>query len=152
MTINARRAFLITSTLGAGALLAGCEGGPAVLTVSAQGSAGMNPSPSGGDRPVTLTVLQLASASKFDSADYFALQDPQSALGSDLIQSDQLVLAPGGTASKTITIQPGTSVIGVVGGFRDPAGRTVRSKIAAPGSKSGLIINVGANGLSLSNA
>ncbi len=154
MTIFARRSFLITSTLGAGVLLAGCmgEAAPAVLAVSAQGRAGMNPGPGGGDRPVTLTVLQLASASAFDSADYFALQDPASALGSDLIRSDQLVLAPGGSASKAITIQPDTSVIGVVGGFRTPAGRTVRSKIAAPGANSGLIITVGANGLSLTRA
>lgn len=154
MTIFARRSFLITSTLGAGALLAGCMGeeAAAVLAVSAQGRAGMNPGPGGADRPVTISVLQLASAAAFDSADYFALQDPASALGSDLIRADQLVLAPGGSASKAITIQPGTSVIGVVGGFRTPAGRTVRSKIAAPGANSGLIINVGAGGLSLARA
>ncbi len=154
MTLFARRAFLITSALGAGALLGGCAGGgaPKVLTVNAQGSTGMNPSPSGGDRAVTISVLQLASASAFDSADYFALQNPQSALGSELIQSDQLVLAPGGNATKAISIQPGTSVIGIVGGFRDPAGRTVRSKIAAPTSRSEtLIVNVGAGGLSLSS-
>lgn len=154
MTLTARRAFLITSTLGVGALLAGCGGSsPTVLTVNAQGETGMNPSPSGGDRPVTLTVLQMASASAFDSADYFALQNPQSALGSDLIQSDQLVLAPGGNATKPITIQPGTTVIGVVGGFRDPAGRTVRSKVSVPSSRSQILnIIVGANGLSLSSA
>ncbi|MEQ6250636.1 type VI secretion system lipoprotein TssJ [Sulfitobacter sp. HNIBRBA3233] len=150
MTDFARRTFLITSTLGAAAVLSGCmEDAPAVLSVSAQGGAGMNPGPGGADRPVTITVLQLASAAAFDAADYFALQNPSAALGGDLIRSDQLVLAPGGSASKAITIQPGTSVIGVVGGFRDPAGRTVRSKIAAPGGNSGLIINVGSGGLSL---
>lgn len=154
MTYFARRSFLITTTLGAGALLTGCmgEAAPAVLAVRAQGGAGMNPGPGGSDRPVTLTVLQLASAASFDSADYFALQDPAGALGSDLIRSDQIVLAPGATASKAITIQPGVSVIGVIGGFRDPTGRTVRSKIAAPGANSGLIINVGSNGLALSSA
>src|SRR5690606_31167077 len=138
----ARRTFLITSTLGAGALLAGCmgEADPAVLTISAQGATGMNPGPGGDDRPVTLTVLQLASAGAFDAADYYALQDPASVLGGDLIRSDQLVLAPGASASKAITIQTGVSVIGVVGGFRDPANRTVRAKIAAPAANSGLII------------
>lgn len=151
MTIFQRRSFLITSTLGTAALLAGCmeDAAPAVLSIRAQGQPGMNPGPSGGDRPVTITVVQLASSAAFDAADYFALQDPSSALGSDLIRSDQLVLAPGGSASKSITIQPGTTVIGIIGGFRTPAGRTVRSKIAVPGANSGLLINVGASGLSL---
>lgn len=151
MTILKRRSFLITSTLGSAALLAGCMGETAapVLAVSAQGRAGMNPGPDGQDRPVTITVLQLASAAAFDSADYFALQNPSGALGGDLIRSDQLVLSPGGNASKAIAIQPGVGVIGIVGGFRTPAGRTVRSKIAAPAADSGLIINVGSGGLSL---
>lgn len=154
MTIIARRSFLITSALGAGAFLTGCmgEAAPAVLSVRAQGQAGMNPGPGGADRPVTITVLQLASSAAFDAADYFALQNPSTALGSDLIRSDQLVLAPGGSATKAITIQPGAAVIGVVGGFRTPAGRTVRSKIAAPGASSGLLINVGSGGLSLASA
>lgn len=151
--ILARRTFLITSTLGAGALLTGCmEAAPAVLTVRADGRAGMNPGPGGADRPVTLTILQLASAGAFDSADYYALQDPASALGSDLVRSDQLVLAPGASATKAITIQPGVTAIGVVGGFRSPTGKTVRSKIAAPAADSGLMITVNSGGLSLASA
>lgn len=154
MTQFARRTFLITSALGGGALLAGCmeAAAPTVLAVSVQGRAGMNPGPSGGDRPVTLTIVQLASSSAFDSADYFALQDPASALGPDLIRTNQIVLAPGGTATTNITIQPGTTVVGVIGGFRSPGGRTVRSKIPAPAANSGLIINVGAGGLALTRA
>jgi len=153
MTQFARRSFLITSALGCGALLAGCgDPAPAVLAVSAQGAAGMNPGPSGGDRPVTLTIVQLASSGTFDSADYFALQDPASVLGADLIRTDRIVLAPGGQASTSITIEPRTAVIGVIGGLRSPDGRTVRSKIAAPSASSGLIINGGAGGLSLTRA
>ncbi|WP_415182307.1 type VI secretion system lipoprotein TssJ [Phaeovulum sp.] len=151
MAYLARRTFLITAAMGAGTFLAGCMGDapPAVVTVSAQGAAGMNPGPGGGDRPVTLTILQLAGAGAFDAADYYALQDPATALGGDLIRADQLVLAPGESPSKQITIQPGTSMIGVVGGFRDPANRTVRAKTMAPGADSGLIIKVGPGGIAL---
>ena len=153
MTFIARRTFLITSTLGAGAVLAGCmgEAAPPVLSIRANSQPGMNPGPGGGDRPVTLTILQLASASSFDTVDYFALQNPSAAVGGDLVRSDQIVLTSGESASKDITIQPGVSVIGVVGGFRNPAGRTVRSKIGAPEANSGLIINVGSSGLSLAS-
>ena len=149
--IFARRSFLMTSA--AGLLLAGCgPEEPTILTVTAQGMPGMNPGAGGSDRPVTLTILQLTGSGAFDAADYFALQDPASALGSDLVRSDQLVLAPGGRASRDITIQPTTSVIGVVGGFINPTGRTVRSKIAAPGASQGLLITVGSGGLSLAAA
>ncbi|KMK65230.1 type VI secretion system lipoprotein TssJ [Puniceibacterium sp. IMCC21224] len=151
--ILVRRTFLLSSAAGIGLILSGCgEDAPNILTVRAQAGAGMNPGPDGSDRPVTLSILQLSGSGAFDAADYFALQNPASALGSDLVKADQLVLAPGGSASRAITIQPTTSIIGVVGGFINPTGRTVRSKIAAPGASQGLIISVGASGLSLATA
>lgn len=152
MTIP-RRTFLLT-TGAAGLVLAACTGEdpPPVLSVSAQAKAGMNPGPDGSDRPVTVTILQMSGSGNFDAADVFALQDPQSAVGGELIKADQIVLAPGGSAGKLITIQPGTSVIGVTGGFRNPAGKTVRSKIGAPGANQGLIISVGPGGISLTTA
>ena len=140
---------------GAPALLglsACLDSGPAALSVSAQGAAGMNPGPDGADRPVTVTVMQLKSAGAFDSADFFALQNPSAALGGDLLRSDQIVVAPGGAASKVLTIEAGATVIGVIAGFRTPAGKQFRSKTAAPGSNSGLIISVGPSGLSLQAA
>ncbi len=149
----ARRTLLFAGAAGAGLILSGCnETPPTVVTVRAQGGAGMNPGPDGSDRPVTLQILQLSGSGAFDAADYFALQDPAAVLGSDLVKADQIVLAPGGSATKDITLQPTTSVIGVVGGFITPTGRTVRSKVPAPGESQGLIISVGAGGLTLTAA
>lgn len=149
----ARRTLLLTSGAGAGLWLSGCgTAKPTVLTVRAQAQNGMNPGPDGKDRPVTLNILQLAGTGAFNSADAIALQNPSAALGSDLIKSQSMVLAPGGTASAVITVQPGTSTIGVVGGFRNPSGRTVRTTVAVPSSSQGLIINVGPGGLSLAKA
>ncbi|MFD1343685.1 type VI secretion system lipoprotein TssJ [Litorisediminicola beolgyonensis] len=151
MILQRRTFFLMGS---AGLLLAGCMGEtpPTVLSVSAQGRAGMNPGPDGSDRPVTLTVLQISGTGAFDAADYFALQNPSAALGGELIKADQLVLAPGGTASRAIAVQPGTTAIGVTAGFRDPAGRTVRRRIAVPPPSTGLIISVGPDGISVNTA
>jgi len=59
----ARREMMIGG--GAALLLAGCMDTPGALTVSAQGSAGMNPGPDGADRPLTLTVVQLRSTAAF---------------------------------------------------------------------------------------
>ena len=146
-----RRTFLLISA--AGLALAGCgPEEPTVLTVTARARPGMNPGSGGGDRPVTLSILQLSGSGAFDAADYFALQNPSGALGSDLVKADQLVLAPGGSATRDITIQPSTSMIGVVGGVISPTGRTVRDKIPAPGASQGLLITVGPGGLSLAAA
>lgn len=140
--------------LGATAfLLAGCGGGeppPIVLAVTAQGSPGMNPGPDGADRPVTVNVLQLSGTGAFDAADYLALQDPATALGSDLVKADQIVLAPGETVVRAIPVQAGVTAIGVTAGFRDPTGRTVRQKIAAPAASGPVTISVGSGGLSVS--
>ena len=144
-----RRTFLMTGAAGAVLVLAGCNDAAPVITVKAQGKAGMNPGPGGGDRPVTLSILQLAGSGAFDAADYFALQDPSTALGGELLKADTLVVPPGGNAELAVTLLPTTTVIAVVGGFRTPSGRTVRDKVPAPGKDQGLIIDVGSGGLSL---
>ena len=123
---------------GAAALvsLAGCGGPkpPGTLTVTATGSPGMNPASDGTDRPLTLTVVQMRGASAFDGADVYSLQDPATALGSDFIKADQITLVPGTPVTKQIAVEMGAAVIGIVAGYRDPGGKTVRAKVAAPSS------------------
>lgn len=147
-----RRMFTLTGFAGLGFGLAACTEESASLAVSAQGLSGMNPGPDGSDRPVTVQVIQMSGTGAFDSADYFGLQDPSSALGGEFVKNDQIVLAPGGSASKVIPLDPRTTAIGVTAGFRDPAGKRVRSKIPVPASDSGLMISVGSGGISLASA
>ncbi len=150
MTIE-RREFLILGS--AGLMLSACMG-PASnnMTVTVQGNAGMNPGPDGQDRPVTVTILQMSGTSAFDAADYVALQSPSSALGSELVKADQIVVTPGAAVSRVIPVQAGVSAIGVVGGFRNASGKVVRKKIAAPTKDSGLMVGVGSGGISVSAA
>ena len=146
-----RRTFLIGSA--AFAALSACQpSGPGSVTISAQGSAGMNPGPDGADRPLTLQVIQLRGAGSFDSADFFALQNP-SALGADFIKADTITLAPGGPASKTIGLDPGTTVIGVVAGFREPGGKQFRAKSAVSATSTvAFSVVVGSGGVTLTPA
>lgn len=148
-----RRTFLWGAA--AAALVAGCGGpaGPGTLTVEAQGSAGMNAGPDGTDRPLTLTVVQLTSAAAFDTADYFALQDPAAALGPSLLKADQIVVQPGTPASLAIPVQPTAALIGVIAGYRDPAGKVFRAKTAAPAEgDAAIIVAVTASGITLQRA
>jgi type VI secretion system protein VasD len=129
-----RREFLIGSTLLA---LAACTpSGPGVVTIVAQGTAGMNPGPDGADRPLTLQIVQMRSSGAFDGADAFALQDPQAALGGEFIKADQIALTPGAAKTLAIGLDAGTTVIGVIAGFRDPSGKNVRAKAAVSATES----------------
>ncbi|MER9670180.1 type VI secretion system lipoprotein TssJ [Mesorhizobium sp. M0203] len=147
-----RREFIVA--LGATGLLAACQSAgppkPSVITVKLTGAAGMNPGPGGGDRPVTVLVMRLRSTGKFNSADYFALQgDAGSALAGDLIGSDQIAVAPGKTATKTITVEPDATALGFVALIREPGGRNWRTtKSVSPGSNFTINVTLGSGGIS----
>src|SRR5688572_13725586 len=124
-----RRDFILA--LGATGLVTACQSGPpkpSTVTINLAGQAGMNPGPDGGDRPVTVLIMRLKSAGKFNSADYFALQgDAGTALAGDLVGSDSIAVGPGKTASKTITVEPEATTLGFVALIREPGGRTWRT-------------------------
>lgn len=145
-----RRRELIVGA-GALALLASCApAGPGSVTLVVQGAAGMNPGPDGADRPLTLQVVQLRGAGAFDVADALSLQNPAAALGADLIKADVIALAPGGKVEKTIALDPGCAILGIIAGFRDPTGKVFRVKATvAPTDVLTFQVTVGAGGIAL---
>lgn len=158
-----RRAFLLAGGSLALVGLTGCAApappppeapaGPATVTVTATGAAGMNPGPDGAERPITLTLLQLRAVPSFQGADFFALQSPAGALGGDLVSATQVAVAPGGTAQASLALDPGTTAIGVVAGFRDPAGKTFRAVLpVTPGQSTAIRVGVTATGVTLAAA
>ncbi|MDI3337736.1 type VI secretion system lipoprotein TssJ [Defluviimonas aestuarii] len=142
-----RRDFLS----GAAALaLVACTPKTGSVTLSATGAAGMNPGPGGADRPLTLHIVQLRATGAFDSADFFALQNPAGALGGDLVKAEQMVLTPGAGATKTIALDPSTTAIGVIAGFRDPGGKAFRAKgPVSPTANVSFAIEIGSGGIAL---
>ncbi len=125
-----RRDFIIM--LGAAGALAACQStpSPTVANVNLRGTAGMNPGPGGGDRPVTVLLMRLRGVGSFNSADYFALQaNPQGAVGGDFVGMDQVVLSPGGSASRTINFEADATHLGIVALVREPGGRNWRRAI-----------------------
>jgi type VI secretion system protein VasD len=63
---------------------------PSNVTINLVGGAGMNPGPSGGDRPVVVMIYRLISTGTFEQADYFALQgNANGTLGGDLLGMDR---------------------------------------------------------------
>ncbi|REF69765.1 MULTISPECIES: type VI secretion system lipoprotein TssJ [Paracoccus] len=148
-----RRATL--AGLGTLALTAACGGpqGPGSVNLAMSAAAGVNPGPDGSDRPLTLHILQLRGTAGFDAADTLALQDPAAALGADLVKAETVTLAPGGSAEKALVLDPSTTAVAVVAGYRDPAGKNTRAKAAvSPTGTASFTVTAGPGGVVMAPA
>ncbi len=118
-----RRAFFVLPTALA-LLLAGCAAsgptGPVGLTLTVHADANQNPDPMGHAAPVAVRLYQLSDTARFDQADLFALvTHEQETLGSDLLGSEEFVVAPGTSRTITRTLASGTRFVGIAVLFRD---------------------------------
>ncbi|PUB17277.1 type VI secretion system lipoprotein TssJ [Yoonia sediminilitoris] len=146
-----RRTMIITG--GSALTLAACGGepGPGRVNVQASMVAGANPAPDGSDRPLIVSMFQLRGTDAFSAADVLSLQDPQTALGGDLIRTEQIVLPPAGAAATDFPIEMGAAALGIVAGFRDPSGKTFRTTIPLPATGDvPLTITVSSSGIAVS--
>jgi len=103
-------------------MLSACAGAPKKeklgLTITA--SADVNPDMQGRPSPVILHILELSSAEQFNSLDYVSLaQSSTAALGPALLGKKQEVLQPGSSRELPLELNPQTTVIGLVAGYRD---------------------------------
>jgi len=104
------------------ALLGACASAPKRENVGFQfsASADVNPDLAGRPSPVILHVLELNSEEQFNRLDYQSLTQPSgAALGIDLLAKNRLELSPGETKPLPIELNPQTTYIGLVAGFRD---------------------------------
>ena len=118
---------------------------PAVLTLTMIGSADQNPDAAGKPAPVAVRIYQLTQTAKFERADVFALTEhEQQTLGQDNAGSQEFVLSPGETQTKTFELKPGVQAIGVVVLYRDIDNAQWRADAAAATSgPTKLALNVG---------
>jgi type VI secretion system protein VasD len=124
---------------------------PAVLTLTMIGSADQNPDASGKAAPVAVHIYQLTQTSKFERSDVFALTEhEQQTLGQDVAASQEFVLSPGETQTKTFELKQGVQAIGIVVLYRDIDAAQWRAD--APAASSGptkLTLNIGKLAISL---
>ena len=127
---------------------------PAVLTLTMVGSADQNPDLSGKPAPVAVRIYQLTATAKFERGDVFALTEhEQQTLGQDDAGSQEFVLSPGETQTKTFELKQGVQAVGVVVLYRDIDRAQWRAD--APVATSGptrLLLNVGKLAISLKPA
>jgi type VI secretion system protein VasD len=127
---------------------------PPVLTITMVGSADQNPDASGKASPVAVRLYQLTTTAKFERGDVFALTEhEQQTLGTDDAGSQEFVLSPGETQTKTFELKPMVQAIGVVVLYRDID--TAQWRADAPVADSGptkLLLNVGKLAITLKPA
>ncbi len=93
---------------------------PPVLTLVMTGSAEQNPDISGKPSPVAVRIYQLTATPKFERGDVFALTEhEQQTLGQDDAGSQEFVLSPGETQTKTFELKPDVQNVGIVVLYRD---------------------------------
>lgn len=111
--------ILMTTTM---VLLSSCGGAPKRENVGLQisATADVNPDLQGRPSPIILHVLELNSEEQFNRLDYMSLtQSSGAALGPDLLGKTQLVLSPGDNRNLPLELNPLTTFVGLVAGYRD---------------------------------
>jgi type VI secretion system protein VasD len=90
------------------------------LEISITADNDMNVDTKGAGAPLLLRVYELKSATLFQDADFFALQDhDKTLLGAELLAFDQFMMRPGETREIRRQANSGTTAIGIFAGYRD---------------------------------
>ncbi|MEK1941899.1 MAG: type VI secretion system lipoprotein TssJ [Pseudomonas sp.] len=109
---------------------------PTVLKLHFLGSSELNPSPAGDPAPVRVRLYELKSPNNFSRADFFTLIDkPESALGSDLVAHDELLLRPSEQKELERTLDEATKYLAIVVAYRDLDHATWRQVLSVPVQK-----------------
>lgn len=135
-------------TLALLGLLTACAGGPPkreTLDMQVMATADVNPDMQGRPSPVILHIMELNSTEQFNRLDYMGLTQPSgAALGAELLGKNRLVLQPGESKELPMELNPMTTAIGLVAGYRDIDNATWRKVIPiTQGDTKGIVITLG---------
>lgn len=121
-------------------LIAGCAKAPVIeppapvtVVVDLAATPDVNPDPNGRASPITVRVHQLADATEFGKADFFALwQQDAATLGAAALGRHEVPLAPGASGSVSFKLSPAMQSVGIVAAYRDFRQATWRVNVPAP--------------------
>jgi type VI secretion system protein VasD len=93
---------------------------PTRVQMVVEASPDANPDQAGRPSPTVVRVYELTGPSSFQEGDFFQLfEQPEATLGSDLRDSSDIVVAPGGRETLARELSPDTRYIGILANFRD---------------------------------
>jgi type VI secretion system protein VasD len=105
-------------------LLSSCGGAPPppppVVELTLNAAPNVNPDPGGRPTSVLVRIYQLASANKFELADFYQLSNHEAAtLDGDLLGRDELILSPGQSRHLTLNMKHDATRLGIAVAFRE---------------------------------
>lgn len=93
---------------------------PIGLRLQVKAADDVNPDEQGRAAPIMVRIYELKSATAFEQADFFSLQNAsKKTLGEDVLATDEYILRPGEKQDMTRKSNPATTAIGVLAGYRD---------------------------------
>ena len=114
---------IILLTMAMLGLLTSCASKPPKredLDMQINATADVNPDMQGRPSPVILHILELNSTEQFNRLDYMSLTQPSgAAMGTEMLGKNQVIMQPGETKTLPMELNPLTTAIGLVAGFRD---------------------------------
>lgn len=128
----------LLAVLAAMLALVGCSTAPAQpeqmkleLTIEAKDT--LNPDDKGRAAPVLVRVYELKTPNTFEQADYFSLESSdRTLLTQDLLVRDEFILRPGDFQDIERKMNPETTALGFLVGYRDLGKATWRSVYKLP--------------------
>jgi type VI secretion system protein VasD len=103
-------------------LLGACSSppSPTLVEITFVAAPDVNPDPAGRASPIVVRYYQLAATGAFEMADYFQLHDKEAAiLGQNLLDRQELPLAPGTSQTVAFAAKPGILSLGVAASYRN---------------------------------
>jgi type VI secretion system protein VasD len=126
---------------GCGAAKVPAETVPVPIEVAVTGDAKLNPDDKEQSLPTVIRFYQLRSAGKVENAAFDQMyRQPKEALGEDLLQMEELVLAPGMTIRRRLDRDKAAKALLAMAVVRNPSGTTWRviSDLPPPGDPADL--------------
>lgn len=115
-------------------LVSACSGNstpdPTTASMTVQATDKINPNVGGTASPVVVRIYELKATSTFDTAEFTQLfYDDQATLGGDMLNRQEIEIAPGKTVERNSTVSSETKFLGFIAGYRDLSNATWRGKV-----------------------
>lgn len=151
------RGWRVVTTLAAALVVASCASGPTAtetptrLSALIEASSDVNPDFNGEPSPVFVRIYELKSASAFNASTFQGIFESEAeTLGTEVINRETVVLKPGTSSSVTMTLQPGSAMMGVVASYQDIDGSTWRATAPVTANQTNTFtVSVGRNAIEI---
>jgi type VI secretion system protein VasD len=135
------------------ALLGACASHhpPTNISINVSTATDVNPDSTGRPSPIVTRIYELGGTDRFSKADIFQLLDhDKDGLGSEMLDSQEMVLQPGEARTVKLPVKDGAKYLGVTAAYRDVDHADWRTVTVMPASEeTSTLVTVGHLGVKI---